>query len=287
MKTTLPRSTFAQIYARVPAEKVASLQAFRASSPPCTLVVNGLAWEYIAAGTGSQTILFLHGMAGSADIWWQQIEALKADYRIIAVTYPAARSLEEMEMGVLAILDREGVDRFHVVGTSLGGYFAQYLVSRHPQRILKAVFGNTFPPNDLIKAKNGVIGSLLPYLPEGLVMKVLRGSFANSIFPASGNDELTLAFLNEIASGRMRKTQVAGRYACIVEKFDPPVDTTIPLLIIEASNDPLVESALREQLKVTYPSARVVTVENGHFPYISTPEVFSRQIRDFFTDGNP
>ena len=90
---------------------------------------------------------------------------------------------------MLAILDREGVDRFHVVGTSLGGYFAQYLVSRHPQRILKAVFGNTFPPNDLIKAKNGVIGRLIPYLPEGLVMKVLRGSFDNSIFPASGNDK--------------------------------------------------------------------------------------------------
>lgn len=287
MKTLPPRSTFAQIYARVPAEKVASLQAFRASSPPCVLVVNGLAWEYIAAGTGSQTILFLHGMAGSADIWWQQIEALKADYRIIAVTYPAVRSLEEMEKGVLAILDREGVDRFNVVGTSLGGYFAQYLVSRHPQRILKAVFGNTFPPNDLIKAKNGVIGSLISYLPERLVMKVLRGSFTKRIFPASGNDELTLAFLNEIASGWMSKAQVAGRYACIVEKFDPPVDTTIPLLIIEASNDPLVESALREQLKVTYPSARVVTVENGHFPYLSTPEVFSRQIRDFFTAGNP
>ena len=78
-------------------------------------------------------------------------------------------------------------------------------------------------------------------------MNVLRGSFASSIYPASGNDEMTLAFLNEISYGRMRKAQVAGRYKCVVEKFEPPVNTTVPILIIESSNDPLVEAALRER----------------------------------------
>ena len=120
-------------------------------------------------------------MTGSYDIWWQQIEALKGEYRIISLTYPAVGSLAEMEKGVLAILDKEGVSNFNLMGTSLGGYFAQYPVARHPDRIQKAVFANTFPPNELIKEKNGAIGSLIPYLPEWLVMNVLLGRFESSI----------------------------------------------------------------------------------------------------------
>lgn len=221
-------------------------------------------------------------MTGSYDIWWQQIEALKENYRVVSVTYPAVNSLAEMEAGVLAILEKEGVTKFNVVGTSLGGYFTQYLVSKHPDRITTAVFANTFPPNDIIKEKNGTLGAAIPYLPEWLVMDVLRGSFETSVYSASGDDEMTLAFLNEISYGRMRKAQVAGRYKCVVEKFEAPANTTIPLLIIEASNDPLVEEALREELKSTYPQAKVVTVENGHFPYIATPEFYTKQLMVFW-----
>ncbi|MHB8855958.1 MAG: alpha/beta fold hydrolase [Bellilinea sp.] len=282
----VPRQEFTQVYSLAPADQVESLQAFRSNNPPASLEVDGLKWEYLSTGSGPQTIVFLHGMTGSYDIWWQQIETLKVNYRVLAVTYPAAASLAKMENGLLAILAQEGVDKFNVVGTSLGGYFAQYLVSRNPDRIEKAVLANTFPPNDLIKEKNGAIGSLIPYLPEWLVIKVLRGSFASSIYPASGNDEMTLAFLNEISAGRMRKAQVAARYACIVEKFYPPTDTAIPLLIIEASNDPLVEASLREQLKTTYPAAQVVTVDNGHFPYISTPDFYTQTLKDFFSSSN-
>jgi len=54
------------------------------------------------------------------------------------------------------------------------------------------------------------------------------------------------------------------------------------MLIIEASNDPLVEAALREQLKLTYPSAQVVTVDNGHFPYVARPDFYNQTIQAFF-----
>ncbi len=279
----VPRPAFEQVYAKVPAGKAAALQTFRANYPPSTLIVDGLKWEYLALGDGPRTIVFLHGMTGSYDIWWQQLEALRADYRVIALTYPAAGSLAELEKGALAILEQEGVTRFSVVGTSLGGYFAQYLAARHPERVEQAVFANTFPPNDLIKQKNGAIGGLLPYLPEWLVMNVLRGSFEGSIYSTSGNDELTLAFLNEISAGRMRKAQVAARYQCVVEKFEPAANMKIPILIIEASNDPLVEAELREQLKAAYPAAKVVTVDNGHFPYLATPEFYTKQLLDFFS----
>jgi maspardin len=200
--------TFEKNFAKSDPEIVSSLLAFRAEHPAKSLNVKGVAWEYIAIGKGQETILFLHGMTGANDIWWQQMEALQDRYRVMSVTYPAVDSLEKLSEGVLTIMDAEGAERVHIVGTSLGGYLAQYLVAKHPDRIVRAVFSNTFPPNDLIAEKNKTIGAVLPFLPEWLVMSVLRDSFVKSIYPASGNNELTLAFLSEIGSGRMSKAQV-------------------------------------------------------------------------------
>jgi len=62
---------------------VASLLAFRNEHPPQQIEVEGVAWEYISFGQGDETILFLHGMTGAADIWFQQMVAFGEDYRVI------------------------------------------------------------------------------------------------------------------------------------------------------------------------------------------------------------
>ncbi len=279
------RLPFAQLYAKANPETTQSLVSFRETYPMKAVYVDGIEWDYVIVGSGQEPILFLHGMTGSYDIWWQQIESLKKDCRIISVTYPAVNSLEKMSKGILKILDHEKVDKVDLVGTSLGGYFAQYLVAQHPSRILRAVLANTFPPNKIIAEKNKTIGVLLPYLPEWLVINVFRGSFKNSIYPASGNDELTLAFLNEIGSGRMSKAQVVGRYRCVVQPFVAPnvQSLGIPVMIIESDNDPLVEPALREALKTTYSSARVFIFHNaGHFSYLNHASEFTDLLKKFF-----
>ena len=279
-----PHKSFDELYAKVDAKTVASLTTFRQAHPVRTLNVGDVEWDYVSLGDGPETILFLHGMTGAYDIWWQQMEALQGEYRVISVTYPAANSLEEMERGVLAILDAENVEHFYVVGSSLGGYFSQYLVARHPQMVLGAVFANTFPPNDILAEKNKTIGTLLPYLPEWLVMNVLSSSMRDSVYPASGDSELVLAFGLEQTYGRMSKAQVLGRYRCVVEPFEAPDMAVlgIPVMIIEADNDPLVEKALREQLKETYSAAEVVTFSNGHFPYLSMPDEYTSYLETFF-----
>jgi len=179
---------FAQQYAKASPTKIQSLVSFREAYPPKVIDVDGFKWDYCAIGQGKEIILFLHGMTGSYDIWWQQMDALKDDYRIVSVTYPPLNSLEKMRKGIWAIMNREKVDRFNLVGTSLGGYFAQYLVAKDPDHIRGAVFSNTFPPNKIIVQKNKIMGFALPFLPEWLVINFFRGSFKNSIYPTSGND---------------------------------------------------------------------------------------------------
>jgi hypothetical protein len=52
-----------------------------------------------------------------------------------------------------------------------------------------------------------------------------------------------------------------------------------PNLLVQVGNDLLVEDALRELLPANY--LKVVTVDNGHFPYIAAPDFYTQHLMDF------
>jgi len=279
------RPSFDNLYQKVDQHTRTSLARFRANTKKKSIDIDGNQWNYIHVGKGSESILFLHGMTGSYDIWWQQIQALSDTYRIISLTYPPISNLKELGEGVATILAKEGITKTHVIGSSLGGYFAQYLLSQKPSLIQKAIFSNTFPPNNIISEKNATIGKLLPFVPEWIVMKILQGNTEKAIYPAAGNSELVKAFILEQSYGMMSKKQFVSRFYCVIDKFTPADLTQLgkKVMIIEADNDPLVEAKLRTMLKSTYPNAAVKTLSNvGHFPYLNEPEVYTSIIRKFF-----
>ncbi len=278
------RVPFQQLYAKVPEELRRSLHAFRTNHKLQRHTVDRKRWKYLSIGNGGETILFLHGMAGAYDIWWQVIEALKDRFKIIAVTYPPVNNLEGLRRGILDILEKEKVSKCHVIGSSLGGYLAQYLVYKSPEMIDSAVFANTFPPNDIMVEKTRKMGKILSFLPEWAVLLYLRQNATTSIYPASGNSEIVLGYMMEQSHGMMTKKQFIARYRCCLDYFEPPVSTVsrMPVLIIEADNDPIIEEQLREMLKTTYPSARIKTLHSvGHFPYLSQPEEYTQILLDF------
>lgn len=280
-----PKVSFQKIYANVPAETSQSLQAFRRNHPLNQLIVEGVSWNYISTEQGQETILFLHGMAGSYDIWWQQIEALQDRFRIIALSYPPVQSLAQLKMGVMTILNKEQIDRFNVVGSSLGGYLAQYLLAEEPDRVKKAVFANTFPPNKIIIEKFRRLELLWPLFPAWTVMLSFRKSTIAKIYPTSGKSELVQAYLLEQFYGRISKAQIVARYRCVIDSFEPAdiQSSGTPVLIIEVDNDPLLEKSLRQMLKTTYPSAEIKILNYaGHFPYLNRADEYSKILVDFF-----
>ena len=92
------------------------------------------------------TIVVLHGANGSA----REVEPLAAPLRAYGRVLvpdlpghggrelPERLSIEGAAQDVLALLDREKVDRAVMVGYSLGGYVGTYLAWKHPERVLGA-----------------------------------------------------------------------------------------------------------------------------------------------------
>jgi pimeloyl-ACP methyl ester carboxylesterase len=278
------KKSFEQLYVGGLDARVSSLNDVR-SLPLKSVNIHDVSWLYLKTGVGDTTILFLHGMAGAYDVWWNQIDYFKDRYQIISVTYPAVGSLAEMGAAVMQILDQEKVGRFLVVGSSLGGYFCQYLTATYPERVIAAVYGNTFPVNDFFERENTTVATLMKILPEWTVMQAMRSNLDEKVLPACQNDPVASAYLREGLAGVTSRKQLVARYQCVIDKFQPADvgELQIPVLIIESENDPLVPEQLRAGLKALYPTARVVTYpDKGHFPYINFPTDYNRQLAAFW-----
>lgn len=278
-----PQKSFFELYKKDDdfAKQLKSLR----NEPLKTVDVEGIKWKYYTTGKGEKCILFIHGMGGSYDFWWNQIHAFKSDYKIISYTLPPEiNSLEGVEKGILAILEKENIDTFIPVGTSMGGYITQYLMTKHPERVEKAVLGNTFPPNDFIAKSNAGKRKFIPLLPEYIVGKVSEAHLKKDIFPTSEDNELLEAFLLSVP---FSKKSLAGRYDDVVTDYftatpEKPEVKAIPKLIFESDNDPMITPQLRTELKALYPEAQVHTFHNkGHFPYINAIDEYNETLKSF------
>ncbi len=278
----IPQKSFFELYGKD--DKYSrTLKEFK-NRPVKFIEVNGVKWKYYSGGNGNKTILFLHGMGGAYDLWWNQIVKFENNYRIVTYSLPEEiNSLEGAVEGIMAILQKEKIKSVYAVGTSMGGYITQYLFNKHPEIVEKAVLGNTFPPNNYFKEKNSLLSKIVPYVPAILIEFVGELNFKKNIYPAGHNSKLLMSFLPSLP---FSKKQLIGRYYVVVDYFQP--DTTdraikrIPKLIIESDNDPLIPPHLRKRLKELYPEAKVYTFHNeGHFPYINAAEEYNNVLKSF------
>jgi pimeloyl-ACP methyl ester carboxylesterase len=93
-------------------------------------------------GTGTQTVLFLHGLFGSPEHWRCVMEQLADDYRVIAPQLPVDPQPGRREQGISAIselsdlvedlVEELQIDPFVICGNSLGGLISIDLCSRRP-----------------------------------------------------------------------------------------------------------------------------------------------------------
>jgi pimeloyl-ACP methyl ester carboxylesterase len=96
---------------------------------------------------GAPAIVFLHGVAASGWMWWQQLPAF-ADHHCLNVDLPGhgrSRSLAWVSLADTAarvaalVRDRTRSGTAHVVGLSLGGHVALELLERHRDVVDHAV----------------------------------------------------------------------------------------------------------------------------------------------------
>ncbi|MGD9862078.1 MAG: alpha/beta fold hydrolase [Pseudodonghicola sp.] len=254
---------------------IAARDAFARSHPEQRLNLNGRSWGYIDAGQGP-ALLLIPGTLGRGDIFWQQIAALSDRLRLVAVSYPETGGIAEWSEDLAALQARLGIASASILGSSLGGYLAQYFAAGYPHRVDRLLAANTLP---------SAVG-LAHRMPYALDLDAapiadLRAGFGPGLaaWGEAHPDQADLVeLLLEEIGGRIPEPELRMRLKALKTAPELPA-LTLPAaqrFTVEAADDPLIPPPMRAAVR-----ARVAPVAayrfdwGGHFPYVVRPAAYT------------
>jgi pimeloyl-ACP methyl ester carboxylesterase len=115
-----------------------------------TLDMGGYSLHYIDMGSGEPVVL-VHGFADSTYSWHENVPALReAGFRLIMVDQPGlgrsdtppepyVYSIDNQAAAVVRLTERLGIWKFRIIGHSMGGGIALFIMVNHPGRVQQAV----------------------------------------------------------------------------------------------------------------------------------------------------
>ncbi|MHA8107841.1 alpha/beta fold hydrolase [Aquirufa sp. A-Brett2-W8] len=101
-------------------------------------------YQYIDEGQG-ETLLLLHGLFGALNNWEGVINHFKQHYRVIIPLMPIHEmpikeaGCEGLTEFIEGFVDYKALDKFTVIGNSLGGHVALIYTLRHPEKIQRLI----------------------------------------------------------------------------------------------------------------------------------------------------
>jgi esterase len=124
-----------------------------------TISLTGLTFHYREAGdAGAPPLILLHALGSDAQDWDEVALALAERYHVFALDQrghgesarPVSYSFESMRDDLKAFADALSIDRFTLIGHSMGGTVLFLFAERWPDRIERLVSEDTPPPHGSI-----------------------------------------------------------------------------------------------------------------------------------------
>ena len=246
--------------------------------------VNGINLYYEVHGQGFP-VVFLHGFAGTANMWRPQIPALAKGYRFIIYDArghgqsDSPPSVEQYTADIVVedlrqLLKSLKIDRAVVGGLSMGGYESLRFYLRHPEMVAALILMDTGPGyrnparRDEWNRQQAERARLLE--TQGMASYV-------AMAPSYVNKEMLLK-QSAIGLANMARTVVAQHDPLVIESLE---NIKVPTLVLVGEKDtPFLQAA--EYMSKAIPGAqRKVISKAGHAANIDNPDEFNRAILSF------
>lgn len=257
---------------------IAARDRFAAAHPEARVDLNGRDWGVLDVGRGPD-LLLIPGTLGRGDIFWNQIDALSDRLRIVAVSYPSVGGVADWAADMVALMDQLEIKEACVLGSSLGGYVAQYMAGIHPERVSHLVAANT------LHSVSG-LSQRMPYALElaSAPIEDLRAGFGNGLgaWAKAHPDQADLVeLLLQEAGGRILEAELRARLAAL--KYGPELPpVSLPaarVITVEADDDPLIPPDMRQAVRDRLaPSTAYRFLHGGHFPYAVRPADYTAML---------
>ncbi len=238
--------------------------------------VGGAAWPYIDTGGSGPALLMLPGSVGTCEMFFKQIAALAPTIRVIAVSYPADPDPVRLADGLAGLMDQLGLKTANVLGSSFGGYWAQFVALRHAARVDHVFLGNIFVSPEALFVNPLFAPDFVRDTPAGALQAVWRDRVAQA--PESELKRIQ----SDMLAGRQSAENLHARFlGVIAAKPCPPLPISRErVVVIECADDPIIPPPAREAVRAAYAGAEINTLPTGgHYPHILNPTAYDAVIR--------
>jgi 3-oxoadipate enol-lactonase len=230
------------------------------------------------------TILFLHGVGSTKEVWRPQLDHFRGRNTAIAIDYPgygeselwAGATRDDYARAAFAALDAMGREQAHVCGLSLGGVVAIAMHSLAPERCRSLILADSFavhPDGRGIYERSLAAANDLRAMAEARVDVLL----AQPADPAVRAEIVeTMAHIDPAAY------RIGAEAVWLADQRDRAAAIDVPTLVVCGSEDKVTPPALSRDLAELIPGAQYAEIERaGHLANLERPDEFNAVVEAF------
>lgn len=252
-----------------------------------------------SAGAGPALVM-LHGLYGSGNNWRGIARPFEADHRVLLPDLrshggsPADPDMDYRRMAsdVVALLDREGIDRADLVGHSMGGKVAMALALTAPQRIRRLLVVDIAPmAYDHSAEHGGIIRAM-----QGVDLSAVQArddvdtALSDSI-PQAMVRQFLLTNLQHRAGGWQWRIplDILADQLSVIQGWPDGLGTFsgAPVWFIHGEASDYVEQTGRAAIIRHFPAAAIKGCPGvGHWVHAEAPERFRADLQGFLNNNN-
>jgi pimeloyl-ACP methyl ester carboxylesterase len=269
--------------------------------------VNGLRLHYTDWNpAGTRHVILLHGLNVQAHTWDPVADDLARDHHVIALDLRGHGEsdwsrdgyyLRDFAADVIALADHLGLDRFDLIGHSLGCRIGLVAAGEHPERVRSLVLSDAGPefPQAAIDFANNVVSSA-----GGAVRGFTTEAEARAYY--EGMHPEWVPVFRDLHVKHQLRPNWAGK---LVFRADPDLfwllgsagreddalcwemtdRLTMPTLILWGERSPFFSEEIAGRMLERMADGRLERTDTGHYIPREAPEEFLRLVRGFLAEA--
>ena len=266
-------------------------------APDRVVAVNGVELAVDDRGEardGSLPLVLVHGFTGGRVDFADVIDELAQDRRVVAWEHrghadstntgdPATYTFDQLADDLHAGLDELGIERFHLLGHSMGGVVAQRLVLAHPERVQSLVLMDTAG-----EAMQGIPPKLIAATVAkgrsegmGAVAATMRSLMDGMPMPEDARERILDRLTHKLTNMDVEAFDALGRglgdYPSMLHRLGAEV--TVPVTVIVGEHDTGLRPAADALHDAIPGSTLVVIPDAGHSPQDENPAAWLSALR--------
>ncbi len=249
--------------------------------PNDVILENG--FKYIDSKEGDEVLLLLHGLFGATgNFKWLQ-DHFKKSHRVITPILPIMDiplkqlGMEGLVNHIVSFVDYMRLNKFHVVGNSLGGHLAQLYTLEFPEKIRSLTLTGS---SGLFE---NAMGSTFP--KRGDYEFVKKKAEATFYDPAVATKEIVDEVYDTVNDRNRAIRVIVTAKSAIRNNLKDRISSIIaPVLLVWGKEDKITPSWVGEKFHELLPNSELALIEKcGHAPMMEHPHKFNEILESFLS----